>query len=227
MQAHERKIALVLWLIDHHPESELHEEPSAWISPQFDSPDAYEDARNRWLNAVNLHPNDARVLGNAAGALRYDSLQEQMDLLMHAQKLDPAHWTEPLARLYSSTLVGVSDSGNQPGNPGVAAQIRNDVQSSNDIALVGSVARHVVELAAGAAVVHPSTWDLTALRIFATELVTHAQSLDPQSREWSDLMEGVKPLDEVKELSAGSPPPAAQKRLPPFQPSASSELWPR
>jgi hypothetical protein len=56
-------------LIDHHPESELLEDPSTRISPQSDGANVYEDARNRWLTQVNLHPNDARVLGNAAEAL--------------------------------------------------------------------------------------------------------------------------------------------------------------
>ena len=63
---YDRRIPLVLWLIDHHPESELLGEPSAIIFPQLDGPNAYEDARNHWLTQVSLHPNDARVLLNAA-----------------------------------------------------------------------------------------------------------------------------------------------------------------
>ena len=175
-----RRIPLVLWLIDQHPESELLGEPAASISPQLDGPNGYEDARNHWLTQVNLHPNDARVLGNAAQALlagtlgyKYGSLQEQIDLLRRARKLDPARWTEPLAMRYSLILV----SGDEPG---LAAQARNELRSSTDIALVGSVARHVVESGAS--------------RILAAELVTHAQTLEPQNREWADLMEGVKAM---------------------------------
>jgi beta-lactamase regulating signal transducer with metallopeptidase domain len=69
VQTASRRIPLILWLIDHHPESELLEDPSTRISPQSDGANVYEDARNRWLTQVNLHPNDARVLGNAAEAL--------------------------------------------------------------------------------------------------------------------------------------------------------------
>ena len=61
-----RRIPLVLWLIDHHPESEVFEDPSASILLQLDGPNAYEDARNHWLTELNLHPSDARVLANAA-----------------------------------------------------------------------------------------------------------------------------------------------------------------
>jgi beta-lactamase regulating signal transducer with metallopeptidase domain len=188
-----RRTQLILWLIDHRPESDLLK--MAVMFPQLD-PNGYEDFRNRWLTQVNLHPNDARVLVNAAGAVR--GWQERIDLLKRARTLDPERGTEPLARLYSSILVSVNE-------PGLAAQVRSELQSSSDIALVGSVARQVVEGAAQAAVSHASTSDPYALRILATELVTHAQSLEPQNREWSDLMEGVKVLPD------GGVPPAADK----------------
>jgi hypothetical protein len=182
----DRRIPLVLWLIDHHPESDL-AGMAGLLFPAVDGPNAYQDARNRWLTQVNLHPNDARVLVNAANAGAGDSQQETIDLLKRARKLDPTRATEPLARLYSAILVSLNE-------PGLAAQVRNELQSSNDTALVGSVARHVVEGAATKAVGHASTSDFYAPRILATELVTHAQTLEPQNREWADLMEGVKVL---------------------------------
>ena len=120
------------------------------------------------------------MLLNAAGTLGYPNMQERIDLVQRARKLDPARATEPLARLYSAILL----SGNEPG---LAAQIRNELQSSTDIALLGSVARHVVE----GGVINLSASDRYAL---AAELVTHAEALEPQNQEWSDLMEGVKAI---------------------------------
>ncbi len=178
LQAASRRIPLILWLIDHHPESDLNK--MALIFPQLDGPSVYEDARNRWLTQVNLHPDDARVLVNAVGTLGYHNSQEKIDLLRRARKLNPALGTEPLAGLYSAILL----SGDEPG---LAAQVRSELQSSNDIAMVGSVARHVVE----GGVTHLSASDRYAL---ANELVTHAQSLEPQNRDWADLMEGVKAI---------------------------------
>ena len=192
VQTGNRRMQLILWLIDHHPESDLAK--MSLMFPQLD-PNVYEDFRNRWLTQVNLHPNDARVLVNAAGALR--GWQERIDLLKRARTLDPAVGTAPLAQLYSSILVSVNE-------PGLAAQVRNELQSSTDITLVGSVARQVVEGAATNAVGHTGTSDSYALRILATELVKHAQSLEPQNREWSDFMEGVN------RLPVGSVPPAAE-----------------
>jgi TonB family protein len=178
VQAASRRIPLILWLIDHQPESDLNK--MAMIFPQLDGPDVYEDARNRWLTQVNLHPNDARVLLNAAGILGFRNTQERIDLMQRARKLDPALGTEPLAGLYSAILLSDNE-------PGLAAQIRNELQSSSDIALVGSVGRHLVEGGSS----HLSTSERYAL---ANELVTHAQSLEPQNREWADLMEGVKAI---------------------------------
>jgi TonB family protein len=177
VQTASRRIPLILWLIDHHPESDLNK--MAMIFPQLD-PNGYEEARAHWLTQVNLHPNDARVLLNAADILGYNNRQEQIDLVRRARKLDPAVGTEPLARLYSAILV----SGNEPG---LAAQVRNELQSSNDVALVGSVGQHVVEGG-------PSQLSTSDRYAIANELVTHAQTLEPQNREWADLMEGVKAI---------------------------------
>ncbi len=69
----DRRVPLILWLIDHHPESKLFASPAASISPRMDGPNVYQDAKNRWSTQVNLHPNDARVLGNASGALGADN----------------------------------------------------------------------------------------------------------------------------------------------------------
>jgi len=185
----DRRVPLILWLIDHHPESDLAE--MAVLFPALDGSNVYQDARNRWLTQVNLHPNDARVLVNAARAGLFDSPREQIDLLKRARSLDPARGTEPLARLYSGILMWDKE-------PGLAAQVRNELQSSNDIAMVGSVARHVVE----GGVSRLSASDRYAL---AAELVTHAQTLEPQNRAWSDLFEEVKQMPAFAAACQGLP----------------------
>ena len=190
----DRGMPLVLWLIDHHPES-------AMLGPgglgsavlHGTGPGVRDNVKSRWLTQVSLHPNDARVLGNAATALS-DSPEEEIDLLKRARELDSKQWTEPLAKLYSRILVDVNQIAMQPNNySGIAGQIRNEVQSSNDIALVGPVAQHVVENTATAALEYVGKWDLNGLKILAAELVTHAQTLDPLNRDWADLMQGVDP----------------------------------
>jgi protein TonB len=62
----------------------------------------------------------------------------------------------------------------------------------------------VVEGAATGALNNPSDWNFNALRMLAADLVTHAQALEPNNREWADLMQGVN------RLPAGSVAPVAQ-----------------
>ena len=199
----DRRTPLVLWLIEHHPESALHGYYFAAVSP---GGRASGDVQRRWLPQVELHPDDARVLGNAARAL-FDSTPEAIDLMKRAQKLDPTHRTEPLARFYSF-LLWLSTEKRAPRtgarDPRISAQIESELWESNDAALVGAVARHFVEDATQKALAAGGNWDFTTLRTIATELVTHAQTLEPQNREWTDLMEGVKGLP-----SASPRPPAA------------------
>jgi TonB family protein len=216
---HDRRIPLVLWLIDHHPESTLHSWEFASIfsrEPGGGNTGIFQDARSRWLAQVNLHPDDARVLGNAARALD-DSVPEAIGLLKRAQKLDPKRRTEPLARLYSVLLVWSTETGTTRSNlkdARIAAQVRSELQNSNDIALVGPVARHVVEQAASQTLVGYGSWDFTALRTVAAELVTHAQALEPLNRDWADLMEGVKGFPTVSVQPPVAPVPQSASLAP-------------
>jgi TonB family protein len=68
------------------------------------------------------------------------------------------------------------------------------------------VARHVVEQATMRPLTGASRWDFAALRIMATDLVMHAQALEPQNRDWADLMEGVKGMPSGPEPLAAAPP---------------------
>ncbi|MGD1080573.1 MAG: POTRA domain-containing protein [Candidatus Sulfotelmatobacter sp.] len=147
----------------------------------------------------------------------------EIDLRKRARALDPEHCTKPLAQLYSEVLVEDGEVGptrNIFGNPfrnaELAAQIRSEVQTSNDIEVVGMVAFDVVEQAVRKAGGHEGgSWDFAVLRTIATELVTHAEALDPQDQHvpdvmggsdgrWSDLMEGVKGLPGVAVQSSSS-----------------------
>jgi hypothetical protein len=111
--------------------------------------------------------------------------------------LDPARRTEPLARLYSLILLWSEESTSQANvwkDPVMAAQVKAEVEGSNDITLVGMVARYVVQDATSRALTDPDWWDFNALRSLAADLVRRAQALEPGNREWPDLLEGVKRL---------------------------------
>jgi TonB family protein len=210
-----QRVPLVLWLIDHHPESPLHQYETAGLFVSYPGDHRSDatviaDAKQRWLAQVDAHPEDAQVLLNAARFLRERSIGETIDLLKRAQKLDPAQKTKALAEVYSSVLLQSASKGKSgaPANDsGLAAQIRSELQASNDVALVGAVAHRVVQDSVWHSEIDSSRWDLAALKTIANELVTHAQALEPQSQEWSDLMQGVNGLQAGPQPrpSAGNP----------------------
>jgi beta-lactamase regulating signal transducer with metallopeptidase domain len=182
-QQPDRALPHILWLIDHHPESQF-----AGFAPPLPTRDQLDELKSHWAAQLAVHTDDAWVLINAAHT---GDLDEQMNLLERARHLDPSRATEPLAHLYSQILLSNAFSAQ---NAGLAAQVRFKVQSSNNIALVGAVAQYFVEGAArNALTAEPVRF--SDARALATELVTHAEAVDPGSG-WSDLMQGVQALPE-------------------------------
>ena len=185
-----------------------------WGGPELvNSPGDFEDARSRWSRQVNDHSADPRVLGNAACALGQDSMRDYIDLAKRAQKLDPERRTKPLVQLYSMILVLRTEQNQRlhtrVRDPVLAAQIRGELLNSTDASLVGAVASRMVESGTAAALSGRSRLDFRELKSVIAELVTHAQAVDPQNREWSDLTEGVKRLPGVEPArpSASVPTP--------------------
>jgi hypothetical protein len=224
----EKRVPLVLWLIDHHPESSLHGDLTYIFPFPFGDrpgdPEGFADASQRWWTQVSQHPQDAQVLGNAAYTLGAGSIRDEIYLLKRAQALDGKSWTKPLAHLYSYVLVFSTEVGperNVFGNPlrssELAAQIRSDLQESDDIELIGAVAFEVVEQSVRRASGHDGrSWDFAALRASATDLITRAEMLDPQNQyvldamggsngRWSDLMEDVSGLGKAPVREPASP----------------------
>lgn len=192
-----RRVPLILWLIDHHPESALHGYLTASLAGRGREADplAFQDARNHWLTQVNLHPNDPRVLANVARALLGENLQEGLNLQRRAQLADPADMTAPLAAAYAMVLMSSANldapDHNPFRNPAIAAQIRHELLNSNDATLIGDVARNLVERSTEMELEHRRDLDLGRLRSAALGLLARAQTLEPANRAWADLAEGA------------------------------------
>ncbi len=232
----DQRLPLILWLIDHHPESTLHRYEYTAIRPDGGIPNpkpglpslAFEEARRHWLVQVQQHPQDAQVLWNAGRAISTKNHREGIELLSRAQMLEPARMTLPLADLYSEVLVGSAGTGKWfVKDDSLAAHIRSELKSSKDIGLVGTA---TCDFVANAAYMYKpdDNYDFAALKTIATELVNETQRLDPQGQRsselmngsglkchWSDLMEKVRGLPDEnvpQEVAAGnlvqSPKPA-------------------
>ncbi len=193
------EISRILWLIDHQPESSVHK--GSYVIYPSAGREIIEEVARHWRAQVALHPNDPRVLENAAHT---QDLPDEIDLLKRARELDPEHPTRTLALLYTWILTTKVYSEKYPA---IVADVHSELAHSTDLSLVGAVARFVVEETSRAALAPQRDSKFNAARDLATELVTHAQSLDPNNRDWSDLMEGIKSWDAGPLGIASNPAP--------------------
>jgi hypothetical protein len=148
---------LILWLIEHHPDSELagsidariFVEPSEWLR----DPEAYAAAKALWLKQADRPDVSSAVLGNAAAFLEVSDKPLAERLLLDAQRKDPRpEWTRRLGVLYGQILVGSSSftlnnvvrSVDVSSAHGAFAQeIRAKLESSHDPNLLATVAYYL------------------------------------------------------------------------------------
>jgi hypothetical protein len=96
----------ILWLIEHHPETGLAGSPEAQITlgGRSGSTEGYQRCKQLWLEQVDKHPNNQRILTNAAQFLLFFDEKIAQELLERSLALDPAD------ERTSSTLALVYDS---------------------------------------------------------------------------------------------------------------------
>ena len=102
----------ILWLIEHHPESDLNELANIYptaIDPLPD-PVGYAEAKKLWLAQISWPDVSVPVLKNAAYFFFTADKPLAEKMMLRAQALDPkGHWSAALGRLYAFTLVGSND----------------------------------------------------------------------------------------------------------------------
>jgi len=96
----EKREKHVFWLIEHHPESQLAGSPEAEIEPMgfTGSMEGFEQAKKLWLQQVDAHPDNQRILSNAGQFFLISDEKLGRDLLEKALALDPSD-TETSSRL--------------------------------------------------------------------------------------------------------------------------------
>src|SRR5687767_3020949 len=128
-----RRLQHALWLIEHHPESEILRSPVSRFSKRDLTPAEYQRAIDLWHAAAKGKPADAAVQWGAA------SFFEELDagLLMHyleaTAAADPNHpfALRPLAHLYALSLL--------EGGP-LAARAEAGLENSNNVWVLGNAA---------------------------------------------------------------------------------------
>ena len=100
-EARAKHVAHVLWLIRNAPQANLLASPEVLILKAF-AADGYEKGKDAWASQLENHPNDLRILQHAAHFFRLDDRKLAIQILHHAQSLDPEDpdWAKQLGQLH-------------------------------------------------------------------------------------------------------------------------------
>jgi TonB family protein len=143
----EPRLTHILWMVEHHPEAELSAFNSAGLSPQANSLNTvadYQRALSLWRVAIASHPEDNRILQNAA---QFDSqpggdwfeaerlLQKSRETPLGAGGANAA--LPKLATLYARGIMAPGDN----NGFGIAALAK--LESSTDGVLLSQVANNL------------------------------------------------------------------------------------
>ena len=84
----------ILWLIEHHPQSDLAGSPEASIEPwgNAGSTEGYQRGKQLWLQHAQNHPGNAQILCNAAQYLQFGDSKISRELLEKAVAVAPGDW---------------------------------------------------------------------------------------------------------------------------------------
>ena len=192
----------ILWLIEHHPESEVSQLSEATIDAAghaLADKDGYQEAAKLWTQQAQRSGNDAAVLGNAARFFQLSDKEQAAALLKGAQRAAPqdAQWSSRLGYLYAIGILGV-DMINQNGLPtshspaeskgAFATLARAELEGSTDVNVVGAAGSILGQygLMMGAMFRERFAVDYAPL---AETLLLKAQQLDPANPRWPAALE--------------------------------------
>ena len=153
-EARQARLRHILWLIEHHPDSDLLSGSEATIDPvghPLADADDYAKARAAWLEQTEKHKNSTAVLGNAAWFFKMPDKEIAADLFKRAHSLQPQEPSFPdwLGFVYATGILGVT-SVNQNRFPTgvdpelakgpVAQKFREELAKCDDPAVTGAAA---------------------------------------------------------------------------------------
>ena len=189
----------IFWFIEHHPESEI----TAYFGfPHLASQLDHDRAKALWLRQVDAHPDDARVLANAARVVGESDQFAQKDLLKRARDVDPSNpeWAKRLADVFARAIAMSFWSGVVPPvDPNFAEAAKAELETSTDAVLVGTVGEFLMGGPPAGGPPQPAQID------YAEHLLNRARSLDASNLEWSSALTRLHATRE----NPPAPPPAS------------------
>src|SRR5206468_2124818 len=151
----EQRLGHILWLIANHPESDAAVFTSLGVSPRpnpLNDPADHARVAAVWRQQTAAHPNDARVLGNAAQffAQPGGDFPEAERLLLRARTIENSNvkWVERLAELYAKTILGATgDPHFASVDAAFANRVRAQLESSTEFPLLQMIAARLTGVA--------------------------------------------------------------------------------
>jgi TonB family protein len=145
------RLGHILWLIQHHPDSELLATSEATIDATghaLADPHGYETARAAWLAQTEKYKDSTRVLLNAARFFTLPDMELAADLLKRAHAVDPQNRnvSRLLGDIYAKGILGetMTNQNNLPtaadpelANGPVARKFREELEKSDDVNVIG------------------------------------------------------------------------------------------
>jgi len=205
----EARRALILWFIEHHPESAALSLGEATIDARghalADAP-GYERASALWAEQAQRHPQDVAVLKNAAKFFQLSNKDRAASLLRQAHAVEPDNreLSALTGYVYALGILGV-DMMNQNGIPmshdpaeakgDFAIRAEEELHRSSDAVLVGVagqiIGQYGVILSALGRGTNKFTVDYAPL---AETFLRRAQELEPANPYWSQQLDWLRNL---------------------------------
>ncbi|MCW5979445.1 MAG: M56 family metallopeptidase [Bryobacteraceae bacterium] len=195
---HQPRLRHIFWLIEHHPESNVHGGRQTGLIARpnpLNSHADYDRGKELWRSQAQIHRDDPRVLGNAAAYFREADPFEAENLLLQARRLEPGNpgWTRRLAILYAGA-IGIDLAPVSPGIPGrpvdaaFVARARTALETAQEAELAGTAGLMLIPIDPGFYEDAPwkDAFDASAKRAsaYAALLLERARSLEPENPRW-------------------------------------------
>ncbi len=191
--AQQARVDHLLWVITHHPEAGVLDEPVSTVNGP--GPD-YDRVKSAWLAVIDKPGVSASLLSRAANFFRPAEPDRSISLLQKARAMEPQNWmwTAQLGQMYAFRLTGITGL-NQNGlpiavDPNRAAatdveKLRAALLASRDAELLGTVA---AALAGQGMIAAAGTGRAEEVAALSERLIARAKQIDPKNTKWDFML---------------------------------------
>ena len=197
----------ILWLIEHHPESEAVDLSEATIDRAghgLADQAGYEQASKLWIEQARRHEKSAAILGRAAKFFQLSDKDRTISLLKQAQQVAPddRQWSSRIGYVYALAILGV-DMINQNGLPtshnpaeakgAFAMRAIDEVKTSSDAVVAGTAGSIMGQYGLMLTAMLPGKFTVDYFPLSEAFLIK-AQELEPANPQWSSILEKLRDL---------------------------------